>query len=453
MSMPENLSAVLGDLNPWWEPSPTRPREALAWPVRRGVHPRILDQLLRLDDRRAQVLLGPRQVGKTTLLKQLADDLLEIKKWPAGNLTYFDFEDFRLKREVSPQEIADLRPAGADPQLPRILLLDEVHRFPRWDRWLKYAVDNSIGRIVATDSSASLLREAGRESGLGRWDEILLEGLTFGEFVTLNAGSPVVADIGPPPVGALLERYLAVGGFPAFATEREPVPVRARLRDDIVDRAIRRDLIERVDDPERLRRLFVYLIQQSGSEQNSNDRAADLGVDARSVAKWTDLLLDTFLLVALPRAATSAKASARLRGRPRLYAADHGLVAAFAAAPPSDSDVRGRIFEAVVFRHLREVARARRGEVRYLRWGDQLEVDFLLELELERERFAIEVTQSVQVKPEKLRALLRGADRAGAGRAVLIYGGLTGGEVEGVPLVPLAALLVDPWAALTGAEP
>ena len=325
-----------------------------------------------------------------------------------------------------------------------------MHRFPRWDRWLKYAVDNLVGRIVATESSASHLREAGRESGLGRWDEIPLEGLTFDEFVTLNDGPPAVAQVSPGPVAGLVERYLAIGGLPAFATARDLVLVREHVHNDIVDRAIQRDLTDRIDDPERLRRLFVYLMQQSRSEQNSNDQASDLGVDPRSVAQWTDLLLDTFLLVALSRGATSAKAGARLRGRPRLYAADHGLVSAFATAPPRDADVRGRIFEAVVFRHLREVARARRGEVHYLRWGDKLEVDFLLELD--RDRFAIEVTQSVQVKPEKRHALLRKTNRAGAVRSVMIHGGLTGGEVEGVPLVPLADFLADPWAAVTGAR-
>ena len=161
----DDLSAVLEDFNPWWKEPGVR--KALAWPVRRSPHRRLLDQLRRLDDRRAQVLLGPRQVGKTTLLKQLADDLLDLG-WPAANLTYFDFEDFRLTREVSPDEIAGVRPVGTDPGRPRILLLDEVHHFPRWDRWLKYAVDNQVGRIVATDSAASLLREAGRESGQSR---------------------------------------------------------------------------------------------------------------------------------------------------------------------------------------------------------------------------------------------------------------------------------------------
>jgi predicted AAA+ superfamily ATPase len=451
MSIPVDLSPVLEDLNPWWREPGTR--KALRWPVRRGVHQRLLDQVTRLEDWRAQVLLGPRTVGKTTLLKQLADDLLD-GRWPARNLTYFDFEDDRLTREVGPEEIALLRPPGASPALPQVFLLDELCKVPRWDRWLKRAVDNQVGRIVATDSAASLLRE---ESGQGRWDDIFLEGLTYREFGALNSG-PRMPDAHSPAPGAarpipaadpeLVERYFALGGFPAHAASFDYPLVRERLRRDVVDRAIRKDLSSRVEDPEKVRKLFVYLVQQSGGEQNASDRAADLEVDPRTVGKWIDLLRDTLLIAALPRGTTSTKASARLRGRPKLYAADHGLVNAFAESPTRDVDVRGRVFEAVVYRHLREVAREHLGSLSYLRWNDQLEVDFLLELG--RERFAVEVTQSIQPKADKRKALERAADRAGATRAILIHGGLAEGEVEGVVFLPVGSFLGDPETALTG---
>ncbi len=399
------------------------------------------------------MLLGPRTVGKTTLLKQIADDLLD-RRWPAKNLTYFDFEDDRLRREVRSEEIALLRPPGANPELPQVFLLDELRQVPRWDRWLKRAVDNRVGRIVATDSAASLLRE---ESGQGRWDDIFLEGLTYREFGALNPGprepdadSSAPRTARPIPVAdlELLEPYFALGGFPAHARSFDYPLVRERLRRDVVDRAIRKDLASRVEDPERVRRLFVYLVQQSGGEQNASDRAADLEVDPRTVGKWIDLLQGTLLIAALPRGTTSTKASARLRGRPKLYAADHGLVNAFAEAPTRDLDVRGRVFEAVVYRHLREIERERHGSVRYLRWNDGLEIDFLLEIG--SARFAIEVTQSIQPKADKRKALERAAERSEANTAVLIHGGLAEGEVEGVVFVPIGSFLGDPEAALTG---
>jgi len=451
--------ALVDDLtrqNPWWQSDPQPVLPAFRrWPYA------VLDKRLRDPIAPIVLLRGPRQVGKTTLLRQLADDLLD-SGWPPANLTYFDFEDFRLKRQVSPEEIAKLRPADADRDRPQILLLDELHNVPRWDRWLKHAVDNRLGRIVATDSAASLLREAGRESGLGRWDEIVLEGLTAQEFAALTTG-PAGAQRGSARSARddlrglagdpeLVERYLAVGGFPAHATSDDYRLVRERLRNDIVDRALRRDLAARVQDPERLRKLFVYLVQESGAEQNLAARANDLGnVDARTVAKWVGLLEDTFLVVTLDRGSSSNKAAERLRGRSKLYAGDHGLVTAFAEVPAHESEVRGKVFETVVYRHLREIARAQSGRVQYLRWKDGLEVDFILEAG--SERFAVEVTHSVQPKPGKRKTLERAAERAGIGRAVLIHGGLAEGEVEGITFLPLFRFLADPWPALAGDRP
>lgn len=103
-----------------------------------------------------------------------------------------------------------------------------------------------------------------------------------------------------------------------------------------------------------------------------------------------------------------------------------------------------------MYRHLREVQRAREASLSYLRWNDDLEVDFLLEIG--RERFAVEVTQSIQPKADKRKALERAAERAGASRAVLIHGGPAEGEVEGVQFVPIGTFLLDPWTALGGDE-
>ncbi len=179
------LLDVLQDQNPWWaEP---RARRALRYPTRRDFQ---LDLRRRLgrQDRRACLVMGPRQVGKTIGLLQLADDLLDAGL-PSSNLLYFDFSDERLTMPVSAREIERVRPVGFQAEAPRILLLDEIRFAPNWDRWLKQAVDAGVGRIIATDSAASVLRAGTRESGLGRWDELLIEGLSFSEFTRLHAAA------------------------------------------------------------------------------------------------------------------------------------------------------------------------------------------------------------------------------------------------------------------------
>lgn len=438
-----SIDSILEDQNPWWrEPAV---RMARQYPLRRRVQKLVFEQLGRFEDRRAVVVLGPRQVGKTTLLLQTVDDLLDRGIAPA-NIVYFDFADDRILGEPSVRDVAEARPPGSSADQPRFLLLDEVSRAPRWDLWLKGAVDRREARITATDSASSVLRHGGSESGQGRWDELWLETLSFREFLQLHAMADESVDGVLTRGPDLLERYLAVGGFPEHALELDLLEVRRRLRADVVDRAILRDLAGRVDDPIRVRDLFVYVMQESGGELNVKDRATDLDADPRSVRAWMALLADTLLTTELT--SLTPHAAARLRSKPKIYAADHGLVIAFAATPDPlyDPRVRGRIFEAVVFRHLRELARQLPlAQIGYLRHKDR-EVDFILRAE---RTVAIEVTSSSKVAADKLRRAATAATVARADRLVVLHGGLeertTG---AGTRLVPLVRFLLDPSIVL-----
>jgi len=256
-----NVFDLIAAQNPWWS-RPSR-RMAKGFPRRRRLQPRVVEQLVRRGEHRALVLMGPRQVGKTTLLLQVIDDLLD-RGWPPANLTYFDFSDHRVTEPITAHEVVEADPEGLDPERPRIFLLDEIAGVPRWDRWLKQAVDRRLGRIIATDSAASLVREAGRESGPGRWDEIWLEGLTFREFVDFSqpgASESSARALAP----SLLEPYLLRGGLPEHTVSltdprsgEDDETVLRKIREDVVERALLRDLVRAVEDPAPVRTLFVY---------------------------------------------------------------------------------------------------------------------------------------------------------------------------------------------------
>lgn len=427
------LSDILQDQNPWWRDGAIR--RARTYPVRRDLQPLMLSRIRDQDERRAMVLLGPRQVGKTILLLQLADDLLEAG-WPPRNLTYFDFSDDRLTAEMTAREISEMQPVGFDPDHPRVLLLDEIRSAPRWDRWLKQAVDQRLGRIVATDSAAGLLRDGGRESGLGRWDEHVIEPLSFREFVRMQ-GAPAVDP-------ALAERYLATGGFPEHVASADHPEVRRRLRSDIAERAIARDLAGLGVDVQRVKDLFVYLVQDSGAELNAESRGRDLGADPRTVREWVRLLTDTLLIAPLDRQIRHPATS--LRSRPKVYAGDPGLVTAFALSPTEDPGVRAKVFEAAVFRHLREAARELEGRLSYFRHKDDLEIDFVLEVA--GATVGIEVTSSLRVRPDKLGRLQKAGEALGADRLLLIHGGVVEERRE-VRSLALQTFLLDPVACLT----
>jgi predicted AAA+ superfamily ATPase len=185
-----DIVEIVRGQNRWWA-NPTQ-RETRRFPQRRDGFDRLLSYLGDLNGGRAAVLLGPRQVGKTTLLLQLVDELLD-RDWPAANITFFDFSDERLVGQVSPRQIVELSPPGLAGTHPRVYLLDEIQNALDWQPWLKGAVDQARRgtqpgmRFVVTGSAATTLRRAGAESGQGRWDEIPIEGLTLAEFLRISS--------------------------------------------------------------------------------------------------------------------------------------------------------------------------------------------------------------------------------------------------------------------------
>jgi uncharacterized protein len=446
-----NIPTLLEDHNPWWaEP---RVRRADRFPVRRNLHAQVRDQLLRVNDRRAVVIEGPRQVGKTVLLLQIVDELL-AGGWPAANVTYFDFSDDRIVGPVSPRQIVDSRPVHADPHHPHVFLLDEIGRAERWDEWLKQAVDRAepgMARFAVTDSASTLLRHGSRESGQGRWDLRRMEGLSFAEFALVSNPQQKSAIDAARTSPGVFERYLARGGYPEHAVARDAsgFEVRERIRADIVDRAIRRDLKPLYDDP-RVKDLFVYLVQSSGAVFDARRRADDLSADYRSLEAWRSALEDTLLIAPLDPYPASDKAKKRLNSRPKLYVADHGLSVAFSPLPKplEDASVRAQVFEALVFRHLREHVGERHERVAYaaMKGG---EIDFVVDGG--SDRLAIEVTCSKEPS-SKVRALHELGAEISADRLLLVHGGLIAERRGKVQLVPAADFALTPAKFLLGGE-
>jgi len=400
-------------------------------------------------------------VGKTTLLLQIAGRLL-TEGWPGSNLTFFDFGDDRLLDRISPREVVDARPPGFREDRPRVLLLDEIQESLQWQRWLKGAVDdarrsdpNYRSIYVATGSSAVNLRDGAVESGQGRWDEVIIEGLSYLEHLRLAAlpNEDPIEVLNRDP--SIFERYLAVGGFPEHVFASDPADVLDRIRKDIIDRAILRDLRRLGIDTEKVRRLFVYLVRASGQIWQTDNRAGDLKVNPKSVEAWLDILEGTHLIHRLQDDRIHGAASDHIRAKSKIYVADHGLVAAMstAADPLADSFIRSQVFEAVVYRHLRDFVRSRRGSLSYLRRrgrsrGGDLEIDFVIRSG--SKTAAIEVTSSREVDAQKIERVREAADTIQATTRIVITGAVTPDSRRDVQIVPLHQFLRSPTESFVG---
>lgn len=451
------LLNVLAKSNPWWANAASR--IAVHYPKRRIAQGIASARVLDLTTRRALVVVGPRQVGKSVLLKQVADDVLG-QGIPPGNLTLVDFSDPMV--EASPptlQQVVDQRPPGVRLDQPRVFLFDEVtHSGDKppgsggdWSRALKSLVDQgeqSRHRFIATDSSAAVLRGGTRDSGVGRWNELRLETLSYAEFLALHQLKDETLDQVRSRIPRCVERFLLTGGFPAFAVTTDIATAHEELRSDIDARAIFKDLKRTGLDVERVRSLFVYLMEDSGALFDPRTRRRwllELGsgdpVDPRSLMAWLEALEETMLVVRLMPFGASPAARLRERAYPKLYAADASLVSAFSISrsPLEDADSRGKVLEAAVFRHLREVLAGGRGECRYLR-SKKGEIDFVLTHG--RQRVAIEAKATVgRVDPEELRSLSR---EVGSNRKYIVHLGSHTQKVDDVSLLALEDFLLNP---------
>lgn len=288
---------------------------------------------------RVQLLTGPRQVGKTTLLLELE------RTWP-GTAVYAaaDAPGAALSGWWEAQWA---RAEQASRERPALLLLDEVHYLPDWSRRLKASLDDLRRRqvpvhVVATGSSALSVGRGSRETMAGRFERLHLLHWQAAE---------LAARCGKAPEAAARD-LVAYGGYPgAVPLEGQPDRWRAYVREAIVEPAIGRDLlaIAPVRRPGLLRQVFAVAIGHPAevlSLQKIGGQLQDPGA-LETIAHYLHLLEEACLVAAVPK--HSGQVVRRRASPPKLVPLSNALVtSALDEAPAVLADQperRGRLVE------------------------------------------------------------------------------------------------------------
>ena len=381
--LPLELESILRDLNPWWSPPhPVRP----APPAyrRRGVQA-LLDGLDRPESL-IQVVRGPRQVGKTTALYQLVEELLGRGEDPMRILLVrFDLQTLREAGLLDiyrwfRDHIAG--PAGRNP----VLLLDEVHKLEHWDEVVKHVFDTFRTRMVLTGSSSVLVARGQRESLAGRATSTEFPPFGFREVLEAWPASgldslpvPVTLtgflDGSVDPVGLYqevhrqppqrrhswrrrLERYYNRGGYPRlYSGEVADDRWADYLVETVFERVLGADIPDLfpVDQPRLLRHLYLEVARRTGQEVPQNGLAKacnDAGYTTSQpvVGKYLHYLADALLIREFRRFPLARSQTARVPAKITLT--DLGVRnAIFRGAPSlweSAPDVVGPLVETVV---------------------------------------------------------------------------------------------------------
>ena len=364
----------------------------------------------------AVALLGPRQVGKTTLA-------LEVSK--TVDALYLDLESEQdLAKLVQPELYL------ADHQ-DKLVILDEVHRVPGLFPVLRGLIDQ--GRRAGRRAGCYLLLGSASLDLLKQSGETLAGRIAYLELSPFH-----VLETGELPSDNLWVR----GGFPESLLAPDP-RLSMRWRQDFIRTYLERDIPQfgpRIA-AETLRRFWVMLAHNQGGLLNSAQFSRNLGVDVKTVNGYLDLLVDLMLVRRLPP--WHANIGKRLVKSPKVYVRDSGVVHALLAIQDKESllshPVVGQSWECFVVENL---LAAGMGQAQgfFYRTGGGAEVDLLLSWP-DGTLWAVEVKRSLSPKLE--RGFYAACVDLKPAKKFVVYPGAEryriASDIEVIPLAALAA--------------
>ena len=316
-----------------------------------------------------QVVAGPRQVGKSTLVQQVTDALaLPVRQASADEPTLRGADWIAQQWEAARLSIEDADGA--------VLVLDEIQKIPGWSETVKRLWDEDTRakrplKAVLLGSAPLLIAQGLTESLAGRFEVLPLSHWSYAE-MRAAFGWPVDA-------------YVFYGGYPGAAPLiGEPARWARYVLDSLIETSISRDvlLLTRVDKPALLRRLFELACRYSGqvlSYTKMLGQLQDAG-NTTTLAHYLELLAGAGMVCGLPKYAGDA---ARSRGSsPKLQVLNTALMTTASgytlAEARADREFWGRLVESAVGAHLANAAM--RGECALHYWRERNhEVDFVVQ--------------------------------------------------------------------------
>ncbi|MBS1545809.1 MAG: ATP-binding protein [Bacteroidetes bacterium] len=318
-----------------------------------------------------QVVAGPRQVGKSTLVHQVLKDLgLEAHTVsaddPEAQSTAWIAREWDMARILAQRN----KRKGA------VLVIDEVQKVPRWSdvvkaRWDEDSRKGIKLKVVLLGSSPLLMQQGLQESMAGRFELVRMQQWSFAEM--------------QEAFGWDLDRYVFHGGYPGAARLIRDLPRwRSYMRDTLIETSIARDVLQmtRVDKPALLRRLFELGCNYSGQELSYTKMLGQLqdAGNTTTLSWYGELTSQVGLLTPMQKYA--GQQVRRRASSPKWMVHDTGLMTApmgiSLAMAKKDPALWGRIVESAVGAHLLRGAREQGYEVYYWRDGTH-EVDFVVQ--------------------------------------------------------------------------
>ena len=439
----EGLLKVLVSYNPWWKTGVVNPK--LSKTYKRFAFYEAMKRLNQTDIRRTVVLTGTRRVGKTTIQYQMIEALLQSGV-PPQKIVFISMDHPMLKLSAM-NEILECYHENIYPEQDVYYFFDEIQYAQDWDKWLKAIYDMQPDtKMVATGSASPVLIKGSQESGAGRWSAIQVPTLSFYEYCELlNVDRPDLPDnlkitplvyktqqertqimlqlskvqnhfnrylqVGGFPdlpdnlkitplvyktqqertqimlqlskVQNHFNRYLQVGGFPELALADNDILAQQIMREDVVDKVLKRDLpsLYKIRNATELERIFLYLCNVSSEIVSIEAIAKELnGVSRPTVENYIEYLESANLIYQSWPVSMGGKKV--LKASPKIYIADAAIRNAVLMDDSmlSDPVEMGKVVETAVYKHVAAFYYQQAASVGYYRGGKRgKEVDVVVE--------------------------------------------------------------------------
>lgn len=402
----EQVIKVLRQYNPWWR-NPAEIKEE-SKPQKRVAYYEAMKIMRHKTLRRFAVLSGARRVGKTTILYQMIDNFIDEGITPR-NILYVSFDNPILKL-VNVENVLSIYESLYPIEGTKYIFLDEIQYTENWELWMKVIYDSRRDiRLTATGSASPVLEKGAADSGTGRWSILKIPTMSFYEYCRLlRLDEPLLPDNlhitelvnkSGAELGDLMEqfnpliqhfnRYLTIGGFPELVLSDDDAYAQRMLREDVVDKVIKRDVLSlfNIRSPLLMEKLFLYLCMNSTEIFSITTAAKELeNTSVTTLDSYIEALtMSNLIYLAKPMNVGSKGA---LKGKPKIFIADAAIRNAVLMVDDvlTDEQELGAMVETTVYKHIVSFYQGSTAQLGYFRnaKNNQKEVDVVIELPREK---------------------------------------------------------------------
>lgn len=398
----EQVIKVLRQYNPWWR-TPLAIKEETKTQKRLAYY-EAKKMLTHKSIRRFVVLSGVRRVGKTTIMYQIMENLIDQGINPK-NILYATFDNPILKL-VDVENVLSIYESLYPVEGTKYIFFDEIQYTDNWELWMKVIYDGRKDiRMVATGSASPVLEKGSTDSGTGRWNILKIPTMSFYEYCKLleievpeltenvrlsNLVTMSQGELGDlmnqfEPLQTHFNRYLTIGGFPELVLADDDMYAQRMLREDVVDKVIKRDVLSlfNIRSPLLMEKLFLYLCMNGAEIFNVSTAAKELeNTSVATVESYVKALeMSNLIYLSNPMDVGSKGA---LKGKPKIFIADAAIRNAVLMIDDVLSEERelGATVETAVYKHMVSFYQGSTAQLGYFRNAkdNQKEVDVVVEL-------------------------------------------------------------------------